>query len=1133
MEKLIVESGGFSAAAHFLIVRAEGTVSRKRESLLAGRLFDSSVINLRALTGAVKSIGCYWLDGLRHVLHADYSADMGYEARYSRIRRGYETCNVAFFASKDLSHCFLGETEEDFENGLYEYLMRTFTVPLKREWMPYFMKEFTRRGIIADEIRTVGGHGCSFTCGGRTYSLDRLHGYFLRERVINEPFLETVITEGVRNRSISVTPTGKLMQPMILTDLDTYRMNHGEAFVSNVKKLINPYCGLKGGVEEAFLCGDKKLYKQQGAVVNAAADNFFHRREPSLWFIEQMGCGKTIQAIAAIEETFTLRWLASHPGKTAEDAHAEEGNIRYRVIVMAPGHLVRKWAAEIEENIPYSKAVVIESLKDCDRILRNGPERKGKEFYVIGKDLCKLSCPEIPSPVKVTRKKPAACFCRRCGEQYSFETARKMIRQGKACRCYRDSGTVPVKPRSLYDFRIGPALNSSVQQGIVCPSCGQLMMGRYGECMMPWDFTNRTKANSRCPNCDGVLWKPLVSNINGGERKSPWRKVSFYSNAKKKDRDTAWVYSGFEELTYGMKGIITDDLRDAKEASVRKWAPARFIKEKLKDYFDFAVFDELHVYKGEGTAQGNAMHSLARASRQHIGLTGTIAGGFASDMFFNLWKLCPHIMKQYGYEFSGENGLDRFVAKYGTIETIFAANGDAGYNKMSRGVQISSPSVKPGISPDIFGDVLMPVCLFLDLTDMSNRLPDLRESVVAVDMDDDVALAYEEGLRVLKNASGNGGGLNTLSSEMLLYSLLYPDLPCGYKPEIKDAKTGKTVYVPQVISGENRLFNKERKLVELINDELDEGRNVFVYLEYTGKEFGLTERYRKIICDYCGLAGNEVAVLKSESPAAAKREEWIHKMAAKGVRVFISHPKCVETGLDFCFRHEGVKYNYPTLIFAECGVSLFTLWQASRRAYRLNQTEECRTYYLCYDQTNQAKIIRLMAEKQVATSSIQGKFSMEGLQAMAQSVDPRVILTQALMESAGKVNDDTEKASGIFSQLNEKTGIDESVYGPSVTRLFREVYGTGAGKGTDDVPSLFTETVDMAGETPVINEKVAETAVPATPADEEFAAFMSDFFEGFFISDEERRSLSDAAVKNRNRKRMDDGQLSLFDLFTA
>lgn len=72
------------------------------------------------------------------------------------------------------------------------------------------------------------------------------------------------------------------------------------------------------------------------------------------------------------------------------------------------------------------------------------------------------------------------------------------------------------------------------------------------------------------------------------------------------------------------------------------------------------------------------------------------------------------------------------------------------------------------------------------------------------------------------------------------------------------------------------------------------------------------------------------------------------------------------------------------------GYNLFTLWQASRRHYRLNQDVECRTFYLAYANTIQEEVIRIKGEKQVATSAIQGKFSAEGLAAM--SIHPGILL---------------------------------------------------------------------------------------------------------------------------------------------
>jgi hypothetical protein len=63
--------------------------------------------------------------------------------------------------------------------------------------------------------------------------------------------------------------------------------------------------------------------------------------------------------------------------------------------------------------------------------------------------------------------------------------------------------------------------------------------------------------------------------------------------------------------------------------------------------------------------------------------------------------------------------------------------------------------------------------------------------------------------------------------------------------------------------------------------------------------------------------------------------------------------------------------------------NLFTKRQASRRAWRIGQTEECRVYHLFYADTMQARAMTLMGKKLSASQSMEGKFSMEGLAALA------------------------------------------------------------------------------------------------------------------------------------------------------
>ena len=150
----------------------------------------------------------------------------------------------------------------------------------------------------------------------------------------------------------------------------------------------------------------------------------------------------------------------------------------------------------------------------------------------------------------------------------------------------------------------------------------------------------------------------------------------------------------------------------------------------------------------------------------------------------------------------------------------------------------------------------------------------------------------------------------------------------------------------------------------MVSAELSEGRNCFVYAEYTNSpQTCVTDRLKAVLMHHVGLKDNEVVVLDSTSVEAQKREAWIHEKAKAGMKVCIVNPRCTETGLDFAFKHDGKEYNYPSIIFYQLGYSLFTIWQASRRHYRLNQKEECRTYYMAYRGTIQEVVISLIPMK--------------------------------------------------------------------------------------------------------------------------------------------------------------------------
>jgi hypothetical protein len=137
----------------------------------------------------------------------------------------------------------------------------------------------------------------------------------------------------------------------------------------------------------------------------------------------------------------------------------------------------------------------------------------------------------------------------------------------------------------------------------------------------------------------------------------------------------------------------------------------------------------------------------------------------------------------------------------------------------------------------------------------------------------------------------------------------------------------------------------------------------------------VTERLRALV----GNSGLTVQVLRS-AVETGEREHWIARHAPSSDCI-ISHPQLVETGLDLF--DKGGSYNFADLVFYSTGYNTFTLRQAARRSWRIGQTLPCTVKYLHYEGTMQSRALALMGKKQAASLSIEGKFSSEGLAALA------------------------------------------------------------------------------------------------------------------------------------------------------
>ena len=425
---------------------------------------------------------------------------------------------------------------------------------------------------------------------------------------------------------------------------------------------------------------------------------------------------------------------------------------------------------------------------------------------------------------------------------------------------------------------------------------------------------------------------------------------------------------------------------------LRRYEPALFIKRHLRHFFTYLILDEVHEEKGLDTAQGHAAGALAASCRKVLALTGTLIGGYAEHLRPLLFRLAPGSLVAEGL---GWSNVTAFNERYGRIETRITerSGGHSEDNRMSRGSKSTTKSVRPGIMPVLFGRHLIDKAVFFSLNEVADNLPPLEEECVPVRMDAELARAYREDVeKPLVEAIQEMMRRRDrrLLGAMLQTLLAYPDCPFGWQP-VGYWQSGEfvTVTIPPDLP-EDVIRPKEKALIDLVRSEKARDRKVWVYVQYTDRH-DVQGRLERLLRE----AGLRVGVLRS-SIALAQREEWIATHAPL-LDVVISHPRLVETGLDL-FDKAG-RHNFPTIAFYETGYNLFTLRQASRRSWRIGQKEPCRIVYLHYEGTMQERAMTLMGRKLTAAQALEGRFSSEGLVAMAgEDANVELALARSLVD---------------------------------------------------------------------------------------------------------------------------------------
>ena len=336
-------------------------------------------------------------------------------------------------------------------------------------------------------------------------------------------------------------------------------------------------------------------------------------------------------------------------------------------------------------------------------------------------------------------------------------------------------------------------------------------------------------------------------------------------------------------------------LWQADRSGPARYPLADYIKHRMKGFFDLLIGDEVHEFKGRGSAQGIAAGILADVCGKSLSLTGTLLGGYSSTIFHLLYRFSPEIRTEFG-----RSDEHRWIQRYGFEEvTVGKPDDDAiedGRNsrrRKYRKVTRERPGLVPSALFHIIGNTV-----FLRLADVASGLPDYEEKVLVSSMDsEEDATGYSqrtayntvfEELR-LKLAEALKAGSKRLLATYLQTLLAYPD-GCTRGETVFDPRTGDVIVQVPPLS-EEKLYPKEKALVDLVAAERLEGRRVLVYVTHTGTR-DITGR----MDDFLTRHGFRVAVMKADAVAPNRREAWVADKVKEGIDVLICHPQAGADG---------------------------------------------------------------------------------------------------------------------------------------------------------------------------------------------------------------------------------------------
>lgn len=414
---------------------------------------------------------------------------------------------------------------------------------------------------------------------------------------------------------------------------------------------------------------------------------------------------------------------------------------------------------------------------------------------------------------------------------------------------------------------------------------------------------------------------------------------------------------------------------------------------KNRKLFDFLIVDEVHEMQNPNSLQSMLYQSLIRVSYRTLIMTGTLANGYASSIFHILYPLFAKHFKRHGFD----------KEKIGSFVDFFGSKKETSSTKVDiSGVQRTTIKVEelPKINERIVS-FMAPFSTWFSIEDLNVEMPEFHEFIHFCEINGEIKERFNTWKSEINAIKGSYtyfkdsvGSASLIFNSAMHYRINNPTFPyvetikgIGSNIALEDREDFEVeVEVPFNPLPSDFISNKEKKLLDILKQEVSEGRRVMVYGVYN-QSTGLYARLQEIVSN----EGLSVGVLP-DKVKSEDIEDWILKFEGD---ILVLPQKRVATGLDLVMFH--------TVVFYEIDRQLRVVQQAKVRPWRpIGQDKAVRVHYIAY-RGQQERDLELIAKKMRAAATVEGEII--DTESIAGIYDYNPELTAAIASITAQIED--------------------------------------------------------------------------------------------------------------------------------